>query len=33
MKTHPDLNKFIALIGAVILTGLPLAEPMKQENR
>ena len=25
MKTHPDLNKFIALIGLVILTGLPLA--------
>ena len=25
MKTHPDLNKFITLIGAVVLTGLPLA--------
>jgi hypothetical protein len=25
MKTHPDLNKLIALTGALILTGLPLA--------
>jgi hypothetical protein len=25
MKSHPNLNKLIALIGALILTGLPLA--------